>query len=83
LYRLNLIVHASPARDSKDWLWILHPALAVALVYPLIVAHLMVETRQQRQGATRLPPATRMPPAPGADHRDPCRRLALAVEESG
>ena len=33
-----------------DWLWILHPALAVVLIYPLIgmVVRLAWQTRQRR-----------------------------------
>lgn len=61
--------------DTKDWLWILHPALAVALVYPLIgmVARLGLQTRERRVGGTKLPPST------GREHSDLGRWLALAV----
>ena len=60
---------------SKDWLWLLHPALAVALVYPLagIVARLGLQTRQRRVEGARLPAST------GAEHSDLGRWLALAV----
>ncbi|MFN9622058.1 MAG: DUF4079 domain-containing protein [Cyanobacteriota bacterium] len=60
---------------SKDWLWLLHPALAVALVYPLmgIVARLGLQTRQRRVDGARLPPST------GKEHSDLGRWLALAV----
>ena len=35
---------------TVDWLWILHPVLAVALVYPLlgVVVRLAWQTRQRR-----------------------------------
>ncbi|MFN9628876.1 MAG: DUF4079 domain-containing protein [Cyanobacteriota bacterium] len=61
--------------DTKDWLTILHPALAVALVYPLVgvVVRLGVQTRQRREGGTKLPPTT------GRDHSDLGRWLAVAV----
>lgn len=59
----------------KDWLWILHPALAVALIYPLIgiVARLGLQTRQRREGGAKLPPTT------GREHSDLGRWLALGV----
>ncbi|MEB3333697.1 MAG: DUF4079 domain-containing protein [Cyanobacteriota bacterium] len=61
--------------DTKDWLTILHPAMAVALVYPLmgVVARLGVQTRQRREGGAKLPPTT------GRDHSDLGRWLAVAV----
>jgi hypothetical protein len=61
--------------ESKDWLWILHPALAVALIYPLIgiVARLGLQTRQRREGGSKLPPTT------GREHSDLGRWLALGV----
>lgn len=61
--------------DTKDWLWILHPALAVAVVYPLlgIVARLGLQTRERRVEGAKLPPST------GRDHSDLGRWLALAV----
>lgn len=65
----------APALDTKDWLWILHPALAVAVIYPLvgIVARLGVQTRERRVGGAKLPPST------GREHSDLGRWLALAV----
>lgn len=45
-----------------DWLWLLHPVLAIALVYPLmgIVLRLALETRQQRRTKVKnQPPAGR------------------------
>lgn len=61
--------------ESKDWLWILHPALAVAVVYPLIgiVARLGLQTRQRREAGAKLPATT------GRDHSDLGRWLAMAV----
>ena len=63
------------AMDSKDWLWILHPALAVALIYPLFgsVARLGLQTRQRREGSAKLPPTT------GREHSDLGRWLAVGV----
>ncbi len=59
----------------KDWLWLLHPALAVALVYPLvgIVVRLGWMTRRRRVDGARLPPTT------GAEHSDLGQMLSLAV----
>jgi hypothetical protein len=61
--------------DTKDWLWILHPALTVALIYPLmgVVVRLGVQTRQRREEGAQLPPTT------GRDHSDLGRWLAVAV----
>jgi hypothetical protein len=43
--------------QTIDWLWILHPALAVVLIYPLIgmVVRLGVQTRARRQGVKTAP----------------------------
>lgn len=62
--------------DTKDWLWILHPALAVAVVYPLIgiVARLGLQTRQRREGG-----GTKLPATTGREHSDLGRQLAVAV----
>lgn len=59
----------------RDWLWLLHPALAVAAIYPLIgiVARLGAQTRQRREGWAKRPPTT------GRDHSDLGRWLALGV----
>jgi len=64
--------------ETKDWLWVLHPALAVAVVYPLIgmVARLGLQTRERRVGGAKLPPST------GREHSDLGRWLALAVVAS-
>lgn len=61
--------------EPSDWLLILHPALAVILVYPLIgmVARLGVQARQRRLGDSR--PAS----TSGRDHNDLGRWLAAAV----
>lgn len=61
--------------ETKDWLWILHPALAVVLIYPWIgiTARLGWQTRQRRLGAAKLPPTT------GREHSDLGRWLAPAV----
>jgi hypothetical protein len=61
--------------ESKDWLMILHPALAVVVIYPLIgmVARLGLQTRQRREGTAKLPPST------GREHSDLGRWLALGV----
>ena len=44
--------------QTVDWFWILHPALAVVLIYPLIgmVLRLGVQTRQRRWKAPNTPP---------------------------
>jgi hypothetical protein len=61
--------------QTIDWLWILHPALAVVLIYPLIgmVARLGIQARQRRVDQARLPPTT------GRDHADLGRWLAAGV----
>ncbi|MDA0258729.1 MAG: DUF4079 family protein, partial [Cyanobacteria bacterium] len=60
---------------ALDWLWILHPALAVLLVYPLIgmVVRLAWQTRQRRLAQVKHPPSV------GADHSAIGRWLAAAV----
>jgi hypothetical protein len=42
---------------TVDWLWLLHPALAVALIYPLLgaVLHLARQTRRRRLGQSKGP----------------------------
>ncbi|HYP03185.1 MAG TPA: DUF4079 domain-containing protein, partial [Cyanobium sp.] len=61
--------------QTVDWFWILHPALAVVLIYPLIgmVLRLGVQTRQRRVEAAKLPPTT------GRDHADLGQWLAAGV----
>ena len=58
-----------------DWLWILHPFLAVVWVYPLIgvVMRLAVQTRERRLQRQKLPVTV------GRDHSDLGRWLAAAV----
>ena len=58
-----------------DWLWILHPFLAVVLVYPLmgVVVRLAVQTRQRRLQQQKLPVTV------GRDHSDLGRWLSAAV----
>lgn len=60
---------------TVDWLWIVHPALAVVVVYPLIgvVVRLAWQTRQRRVARQKLPPSV------GRDHSDLGRWLAVAV----
>ena len=61
--------------STVDWLWVLHPALAVVLVYPLIgmTIRLGVQTRSRRVDKAKLPPTT------GRDHADLGSWLAAAV----
>ena len=42
---------------SVDWLWLLHPALAVALVFPLLgaVLQLAIQTRRRRLNSGKAP----------------------------
>ena len=58
-----------------DWLWILHPALAVVLIYPLIgvVIRLAMQTRARRLKLAKPAPTV------GRDHSDLGRWLAVAV----
>ena len=58
-----------------DWLWILHPALAVVLIYPLIgmVVRLAWQTRQRRVAKVKHPPVV------GRNHSDLGRWLAVGV----
>ena len=58
-----------------DWLWILHPFLAVVVVYPLlgVVLRLAVQTRARRLQSQKLPVTV------GRDHSDLGRWLAAAV----
>lgn len=60
---------------TTDWLWVLHPALAVVLVYPLLgmVLRLANQTRQRRVAKAKLPPTV------GGEHADLGRWLAAAV----
>ena len=58
-----------------DWLWVLHPALAVVIVYPLLgmVMRLALQTRQRRVAKVKHPVTV------GADHSGLGRWLAAAV----
>jgi hypothetical protein len=60
---------------SVDWLLILHPALAVVVIYPLIgmTIRLGVQTRERRVEGARLPATT------GRDHADLGKWLAGGV----
>jgi len=61
---------------AVDWLWIVHPFLAVVLIYPLIgmVIRLGVQTRARRQ-KTNL----KLPANVGRSHTDLGRWLAAGV----
>ena len=60
---------------TTDWFWILHPALAVVVIYPLIgmVVRLAWQTRQRRVAKVKHPPVV------GRDHSDLGRWLAAGV----
>lgn len=60
---------------TTDWLMILHPALAVVVLYPLVgqVVRLGVQTRQRRIEGAKLPPSV------GRDHSDLGRWLSTAA----
>ena len=60
---------------ALDWLWILHPALAIVVVYPLLgmVVRLAWQTRQRRVAKQKHPPTV------GRDHSDVGRWLAASV----
>jgi len=61
--------------ETIDWLWILHPTLAVVLIYPLIgvVVRLGIQTKERRVDGARFPPTT------GRDHADLGRWLSAGV----
>jgi hypothetical protein len=58
-----------------DWLWLLHPALAVVLGYPLLgmVLRLAQQTRDRRLNQSKVPPTV------GRDHADLGKWLAASV----
>jgi uncharacterized membrane protein YhfC len=58
-----------------DWLWLLHPALAVALVFPLLGAtlQLALHTRRRRLNQSKAPVTV------GAEHTALGRWLTAAV----
>jgi hypothetical protein len=61
--------------QTIDWLWLLHPALAVVLVYPLLgmVLRLAQQTRDRRLTQAKHPPTV------GRDHADVGKLLAGLV----
>lgn len=61
--------------QGADWLTILHPALAVVLIYPLIgmVVRLGVQARHRRLGDRKLPATS------GSEHTDLGRWLSAGV----
>jgi hypothetical protein len=61
--------------ETIDWLWVLHPFLAVVLIYPLIgiVARLGMQTRARRVDGAKLPPTT------GRQHTDLGQWLSVGV----
>ncbi|MXZ83568.1 MAG: DUF4079 domain-containing protein [Synechococcus sp. SB0666_bin_14] len=61
--------------EFVDWLWILHPALAVVFIYPLmgVVAHLGEQTRHRRVDHVKLPPTV------GRDHQDLGKWLTTGI----
>ncbi|WP_074456859.1 DUF4079 domain-containing protein [Candidatus Synechococcus spongiarum] len=61
--------------EFADWLWILHPALAVAFIYPLIgvVMHLGGQTRHRRVDHVKLTPTV------ARDHQDLGKWLTTGV----
>ena len=61
---------------TVDWLWLLHPALAVVVVFPLIgmVVRLAWQTRQRRVSKVKHPAAV------GHDHSQLGRWLAASVQ---
>ena len=72
---LRLFVGLVSPMALVDWLWILHPVLAVVLIYPLtgIVMRLAMQTRSRRLKTAKPPPTV------GRDHSDLGRWLAAAV----
>lgn len=60
---------------AVDWFWILHPVLAIVLIYPLlgVVIRLALQTRQRRVERIKLPPTV------GQDHTDLGKWLAAGV----
>ena len=61
--------------QTVDWLWLIHPALAVVVVYPLLgmVLRLARQTRDRRVLHCKLPPTV------GRDHADLGQWLTAAV----
>ena len=71
----TLELYAAILLATIDWLTILHPALAVILVYPLIgmVVRLGLQARARRSGKSNVPAVN------GREHADLGRWLAAAV----
>ncbi|KKZ15433.1 MAG: membrane protein [Candidatus Synechococcus spongiarum 142] len=61
--------------EFVDWLWILHPALAVVVIYPLMgmVVYLARQTRHRRVDRAKLPATV------GRNHRDLGKWLATGM----
>jgi hypothetical protein len=61
--------------ETIDWLWILHPLLAVVSIYPLagVVMRLGIQTHERRVKGARLPAST------GHEHSDLGQWLAAGV----
>ena len=61
--------------QTLDWLFLLHPVLAVVLIYPLlgVVIRLGLQTRQRRVNKANLPPTM------GREHNQLGQWLAAAV----
>jgi hypothetical protein len=61
--------------QTVDWLWLLHPALAVVLVYPLLgmVLRMAQKTRDRRLTQAKHPPTV------GRDHADLGKLMAGSV----
>ena len=72
---LRLFVGLVSPMALVDWLWIVHPVMAVVLIYPLIgiVIRLAMQTRSRRLKTSKPPPTV------GRDHSDLGRWLAAAV----
>ena len=60
---------------TVDWLWLLHPALAVALVYPLLGASLQLALQARRRRLN----ISKAPASAGAEHTALGRCLTAAV----
>ena len=60
---------------TVDWLGILHPVLAVVIIYPLIgmVVRLAIQTRARRLQTLKCPPTV------GREHSDLGRWLVMGV----
>ena len=61
--------------QTLDWLFLIHPVLAVVLIYPLlgVVVRLGLQTRQRRIDKAKLPPSI------GLEHNQLGQWLAAGV----